>query len=349
MSLTILLIDDDEFLRKSTKEILISCGYDVVLAHDGTYGVEVAKKIRPDLILCDVEMPAMNGFDVYKKLSEDIRFIQTPFIFLSGKNTIEDIRKGMGLGADDYVTKPFKKKDLIEAIGIRCQKSDRLKAFYEYQDQGLATAIKHGDGLEKLFGITKDFKSDIYPKKSKIYDFGDQSSFLYFISSGQVKISKENNEGKELSVYVLGEGSFFGHQSVLDNTTQKESVSTLVPCEIIKIPKDNFLRLLRSDKTVSLSFIQFLNRQLERNENRLVSMAFDSVRKRTADVLIGLHKEKNNKDQINLSRDDLAALVGTAKETVIRCLSDFKKDGAIEIEGRGISVLSLDKLKKDHF
>ena len=349
MGLTILLIEDDQFIRESTKEILAKNSYDIVVAQDGLEGLKVAKRVHPDLIICDIEMPELDGFGVYEILSKDPRFLSTPFIFLSGHSSLDDIRKGMELGVDDYLTKPFKKEELINAIEVRCEKSNRLKTFYEYQDKGIETAIRYGDGLKTLFGITDNYKTAICPKKEKIYNVGEAPSFLYFVKEGQIKITRESNEGKEFSVHVLGEGCFFGHQSILDDSKYSESAVAISPSEITKIPKENFLKLLYSDKSVAAGFIQFLNRQNERNENRLVSLAYDSVRRRTADVLLELYNNKKSTDgQIKLGRDDLASMVGTAKETVIRCLSEFKKDGAIEIEPKGISIISIEKLKKTY-
>jgi len=126
---TVLLIDDDNDLRENTVDMLTLEGFDVVEATDGFEGLLKARDMFPDLILCDITMPELNGFEVLDELRQDSATAMIPFVFISSKADPEDIRTGITLGADDYVTKPFKRSDLINAVNARLERN----ADYQFQ------------------------------------------------------------------------------------------------------------------------------------------------------------------------------------------------------------------------
>ncbi|MFZ0491270.1 MAG: response regulator, partial [Salegentibacter sp.] len=115
----ILLIEDDVTVRENTAELLELSNYEVITASNGRLGVEKAKLNPPDIIVCDIMMPEMDGYGVLQELAKDEETDNIPFIFLSAKTEHKDIRKGMDLGADDYLTKPFEEEDLLSAIESR--------------------------------------------------------------------------------------------------------------------------------------------------------------------------------------------------------------------------------------
>jgi DNA-binding LytR/AlgR family response regulator len=123
----ILVIEDDRNIKQTIMDLLDAEGFEGHEASNGSEGVELAKKIIPDLIICDVIMPAKNGFEVIKELSNDCLTSLIPFIFLSAKAEKSDIREGMELGADDYLTKPFRVEELLRVINIRLKKSKALQ------------------------------------------------------------------------------------------------------------------------------------------------------------------------------------------------------------------------------
>src|SRR5690606_33233477 len=123
----ILFIEDDTVVRENTAELLELSDYEVVTAANGRSGLQLAKKEPPDLIICDIMMPELDGYVVLQALAEDPKTQQIPFIFLSAKTEHKDIRKGMDLGADDYLTKPFEEEELISAIESRLAKVSILK------------------------------------------------------------------------------------------------------------------------------------------------------------------------------------------------------------------------------
>lgn len=123
----ILVIDDDADIRECVVEIIENAGFKVFSAPDGDSGIKVAENISPDLILCDIAMPNLDGIEVIKRIMSDSRMNNIPFIFLTAKAELKDIREGMQLGADDYITKPFKASDLIKSIKSRLNRINTFK------------------------------------------------------------------------------------------------------------------------------------------------------------------------------------------------------------------------------
>jgi CheY-like chemotaxis protein len=119
----ILFIDDNASLLEEISEALKFEGYDVFCASSGTEGIQIARTNKPDLILCDIVMPGLDGFEVYQQLKNDISTSVIPFIFLTALAEHREIRKGMELGADDYLVKPILLKDLLKVVSTRLQKS----------------------------------------------------------------------------------------------------------------------------------------------------------------------------------------------------------------------------------
>ena len=138
--------------------------------------------------------------------------------------------------------------------------------------------------------------------------------------------------------------------SLLKEEQYSNSAGTLEDSEIYMLPKDDFFDLIYKNAEVSRKFIEMLSNNLLENEKQLVKLAYNSVRKRIAEALIKLSnkykKDDSQKFSMNLSREDLANLAGTATETVIRTLSDFKDNKLIEISGGSITILEYDKLAK---
>jgi DNA-binding NarL/FixJ family response regulator len=121
----ILIIEDEPEMRRNLATVLRLEKYLPLTAENGRVGVELAKKEQPDLILCDVMMPGLDGFGVLQALREDERLALVPFVFLTAKGEKEDLRSGMNFGADDYLTKPVGKADLLKAIEARLQRSEQ--------------------------------------------------------------------------------------------------------------------------------------------------------------------------------------------------------------------------------
>jgi DNA-binding NarL/FixJ family response regulator len=120
----ILVIEDEPEMRRNITVLLRYHEYETIEAEDGRKGVELARKEKPDLILCDVMMPGLDGYGVLQALQHDARLSLIPFIFLTAKGDKDDLRSGMNLGADDYITKPVANNDLVRAIEARLRRSE---------------------------------------------------------------------------------------------------------------------------------------------------------------------------------------------------------------------------------
>ena len=346
----ILLIEDNKDVRENTAEILKLANYNVLTAKNGKEGVEMAQKEKPDLIICDIMMPVLDGHGALHMLSKNEETASIPFIFLTAKAERSDFRKGMEMGADDYLTKPFDDVELLNAIESRLKKNNILKKEFSKNIEGINDFINQAKGIESLKKLSEERDVRIYKKKDDIYTEGSYPKGIYFISKGKVKIYKANEFGKELITELHKEGDFFGYLSLLQEEKHTSTATTLEDSQIYMIPKDDFFALIYKNSEVSKKFIEMLSNNLRETELQLVKLAYNSVRKRVAEALVKLSdkykKEGDTKFSMHVSREDLANIVGTATETVIRTLSDFKEDKLIEVAGGTITILNYDKLAR---
>jgi CRP-like cAMP-binding protein len=342
----ILLIEDNSEVRENTGEILSLAQYNVITAQNGKVGVELAQKENPDLIICDIMMPELDGYGVLHILSKRPETARIPFIFLTAKTEKTDIRKGMALGADDYLTKPFDDTDLLNAIETRLKKSSIQQKNYPSSAEGLDSFINDARQALNLQDLCKDKRTKHFKKKSDIFMEGDLPNNMYYIKSGSVKTYKTNLDGKELITNLYKSNDFFGFESLLENAPQKDSAIALEDSEIVIIPKHDFLTLLQSHRDVSNTFISLLCKKVAEKEEQLLNLAYNSVRQRTAEALLKMYNHQDSKESLSVPREDLAKMVGTAPESVIRVLSDFKDEGLIEIISGKVKILSAAKLEQ---
>ncbi|MEO1437884.1 MAG: response regulator [Bacteroidota bacterium] len=346
----ILLIEDNPDVRENTAEILDLSGYEVMTAENGREGVKIALQHLPDLIICDIMMPVMDGYGVLKILSKNTKTTGIPFIFLTAKAEKSDFRKGMSLGADDYITKPFDDTELIDAIETRLAKTEQLNNSFSSDGAGLSSFIDEARGHNALQELSENREIRRFRKKDFIYLEGDYPKKVYFLKSGKVKIYKTNDEGREFIVGLLKPGDFFGFLPLLKGGKHHESAVTLEDAEIALVPQKDFFALIYNNRDVSSRFIKILASDLEEKEDLLIQLAYNSVRKRVSDALIQLHDRFQENEQqeftIAILRDDLASIAGTAKETVIRTLSDFKEEGLIKVKGSKITITDLEGLQE---
>lgn len=192
-------------------------------------------------------------------------------------------------------------------------------------------------------------KSRLISAKQIIYVEGDDPTHLYYVIKGQVKTYKRFKDGRELSSNLYREGDFFGYESLCIGEVYTENAATLIPSDIIQIPKADFMEYLVNYQTVSKIFIGLLSGNVRDKGKQMLQLAYYSVRKRVAEALLQVAGKFGNgisdSCTIRISRDDLAALVGTASETVSRMLADFKDEKLIDKTGNAINILSLEKLR----
>ncbi len=340
----ILLIEDNQDVRENTAEILSLANYNVLVAENGKIGVELAQQEKPDLIVCDIMMPELDGYGVLHILSKKPETANIPFIFLTAKTEKTDIRKGMNLGADDYLTKPFDDTELLNAIETRLRRTKMFRQ-YDASPEGLDAFIKDAGHLLNLKDLGKDKKIKTFRKKMEIFAEGDSPAYVFLVKSGNVKVYKSHPDGKELITNLYKANDYFGFESILENSLYKESASAMEDSELIVIPKHDFLTLLHNNSEVSNIFISLLCKKVKEKEHQLLNLAYNSVRQRTAEALLKIFQLKDSDQKLSVSRDDLAKMVGTASESVIRVLSDFKDEGLIDIESGKIKILAPSKLE----
>lgn len=339
----ILIIEDNQEVRENLQEILELSGYSVFIAEDGKEGVEKAISGQPNLILCDVMMPKLDGFGVLNILSKRTETSSIPFIFLTAKAEKNDFRRGMNLGADDYITKPFFKDELLEVLETRLSKTERLQQKFDKTESGLKAFIDEAKGLESLKNLTFEKKLKFLKKREQLFEEGEYPRFLYFINEGKVKIFKTNEDGKEYIIDILSSGSFIGYTDLLKGLNHSDSAAAIEDSSISLIPRDDFFALVNTDRDVASQLFKMLADNVASKEEQLLHLAYNSVRKRVADALLLLFQKEN--EPIQILRDDLARIVGTAKESVIRMLTEFKEDGFIQIKNGVILVKDVEKLK----
>jgi len=344
----ILIIEDNNDVRENTAEILELAGYQVFTAPNGKRGVETARAERPDLVICDIMMPELDGYGVLHLLGKSPDTAAIPFIFLTAKAEKDDFRKGMNLGADDYLTKPFDDLALLDAVEMRLRKSG-LRGSAGPADAPPPPAGERR-GLEEFNRLLGEERKVLTAKKKhRIFTEGNFANSLYYVKDGKVKTFKTNKEGREFITGLHGEGDFIGYLELLENRNYTESAEALEDARLVVIQKPDFYDLIERNRDVAAKFIKLLSRNVIEHEDRLLKLAYNSVRKRVAEALLMLCERYQPDDPaaavLRVSREDLSGLAGASKETVIRTLSDFKDEKLIDITGKEIHILKFDKLK----
>lgn len=346
---TILLIEDNEEIRENAAEILSLGDYNVLTAPDGKEGIAIAQREKPDVIICDIMMPVLDGYGVIQLLQKNPATQNIPFIFLTAKAERAEMRKGMELGADDYITKPFTGTELLTAVESRLKKIELLKLELQPGINGFNTLMEASGSKDAMMDLAREHDVTKYKKKQVIYHEGGNPLRLYYLQKGKVKAYKSHEDGKELIVNLYNEGDFFGYIALLENTAYNETAEAMEECEIVLIPKQKFEYLVLNDREIMKKFIQLLANNVTDKEHKLLSLAYSSLRKRVADALVMLNKKYRRSETetfvIDMSRENLASIAGTVKESLIRTLSDFKDEKLIDIKGGDITILDEKKLE----
>jgi len=345
----ILLIEDNDDIRNNTAEILELSNYKVIVAENGKVGVEKALEYLPDLIICDIMMPVLDGYGVLHAVHKNDSIKNTPFIFLTAKSERNDFRRGMELGADDYITKPFSGTELLDAVDSRLKKFDLLKKELTPGLEGLEHLMKASFGKKDLRSLTEDRSVNKYKKRQIIYSEGNHPGRLYYVLKGKVKAYKRNEDGKELVTELFSAGDFFGYIALLEGTVYRDTVEAFEESELAIIPKEDFEELLNNNKEVAQKFIRLLANNVTAKENQLLGLAYNSLRKKVAEALVLLQKKYQQTNggvfSIDISRESLATIAGTATESVIRTLSDFRNEKLIDIKDGSITFINQKKLE----
>ena len=341
----ILIIEDNADIRENIAEILELAGYETLTAPNGKTGVEVAVEKQPDLIICDIMMPELDGFGVLHILNKREDTARIPFIFLTAKTERADMRKGMVMGADDFITKPFDDTELLDAIEARLKKQELIRKEYNPDAEGIKDFIKDVRDLFQYIEEKDLHKIRSFRKKNDVYQAGDYPHHLYYIQSGKIKTFRTNLDGKELITGIYAKGDFLGYEAILKDESFKDHAMALEDCEVLIIPREVFIQLVLANREIAHKFIELLSKKVDAKEEQLLHLAYNTVRQRTAEALLTLQEKLESPDHpLKISREDLSNMVGTATESVIRVISDFKEEGILESQSGKLIIKDRDKL-----
>lgn len=345
---SILIIEDDDVLRENTKEILELSNFRIFCAENGKQGIEKALEYLPDLILCDILMPVMDGYGVLEYLSNNSLTKNIPFLFISAKSDLSEIRLGMNLGADDYITKPFKEKELINAINKRINKFESIKKSYSKESKIISQNIRITslEDFKKLLQLKGDkFR---FQKRHTIYYEDDNANFVYLLERGIVKTVKIDYEGKELITALYKEGNFFGLTSFKSSSRYDETAVTLNNVLGYRFSSKDFREIINFNPELMLDIAEVLSNNLSNLKKHLLEMAYSSVLKKTTQTILKFAQNipENPQKITNITRNELAHIAGISTESFIRGLSQLRKKNFIEIDGRDIKILDFDQLER---
>lgn len=348
MQKKILVIEDNNDIRENTAEILSLAGYKTYTAENGKKGVEAAMRELPDIIICDIMMPELDGYGVLHLLRKNEETQHIPLIFLTAKTERGDYRKGMEMGADDYITKPFDEIELLNAVEVRLKKLELLNNKYPSSPNGFTQFLQDVKNSGIIKQLSEQYDVQHYDRKQTLYSQGNRPRFLYYLIKGKIKTFKSHEDGKEYITNLHNSGDFIGYTSILKDINFDDSASVLEDSEVMQIPKDEFLQMVHKDPEVAAKFIHIIAQNVKEKEERLMNLAYSSLRKRVAKALVDIVGRFGVKDKgtsIEVSREDLAQYIGTATESLIRTLSDFKSEKLIDIQMGKVIVHNVDKLK----
>lgn len=344
---SVLVIDDNADIRDNTAEILELAGYTSLTAENGKKGIETAVREKPDIIICDIMMPELDGYGVLHLLQKNPDTRDIPFIFLTAKTERSDLRKGMEMGADDYVTKPFEEIELLSAVEVRLKKREILSQKYATGASGITQFMKDVNDSGLIQKLTNQYDVIPYNKKQFLYQEGKRPRCLFYVVSGKVKGFRTHEDGKEYITDLFSQGDFIGYSPIIEDRNYEDSAVILEDAEILQLPREDFQKMIYNDISVAAKFIRLITQNVKEKEERLLNLAYSSLRKRIAKALVDIHNKFNAggpSKRIEISREDIAQYVGTATESLIRTLSDFKSEKLIEIKEGKIIVSHPDRL-----
>jgi CRP-like cAMP-binding protein len=224
-----------------------------------------------------------------------------------------------------------------------------LRETVERTDHGIQRFFSRAKAEKDFEKLSLDKEVRSYKAKDTIYNEGSDARWLYFIISGSVKTIQINDFGKELITHIYNTGDFFGYFPILRETPHTDSAVGLKECKLRLIPSNDFKLMLFNNRDFAAQFIKVLANDADDTEQKLIELAYSSVRRKVANALLSFTVKKDNQktesNVLSVSRDNLAAAAGTAKETLIRTLSDFKAEGLLEIDGKFITLLDRSRLE----
>ena len=339
----ILVIEDNHEMRENISEILELAGYEAVTAEDGIKGVQAARTEAPDLILCDIMMPNLDGFGVLKIKNQDEGIKDIPLIFLTAKAEKEDFRRGMNLGAEDYLMKPFEDSDLLQVIESKLAKYSRMGNGFRVKKLSSLIRFEEFKNLPQVKELIASTPAKEYGKKSILWTYEENIATHMWLEEGLVKESLDTVGFKEIIIDFVNEGNFIDN-SYLFKSAYRSRCETVESCKIKFIPRQKLETIIIQENMMQ-ALLEHCLSQYHDISRRLAVNSFGNVREKLAYHLIILH-HTFRESSIRLSREDLSSFCGMAKETLIRTLTELKDEGLIESDSKSLRVLNLKKLEQ---
>ena len=210
----ILVIEDDEYVRFSLNDLLEENNYSVTVVSNGREGIKAAGKILPDLIICDIMMPVLNGFDVLKALSQNIKTAVIPFIFLTALSDVKDMRAGMSSGANDYIVKPYDASVLLNSIETRLKKVKAFKTSFQKINHVIEVKEEHKHYDKNLLFLENSKNAEFFKIEEIAYvEARNVYSCVYTQNGKSIVIRRTLKQWEEM----LPEDFIRIHRSVIIN------------------------------------------------------------------------------------------------------------------------------------
>lgn len=203
---------------------------------------------------------------------------------------------------------------------------------------------------EELVRISACKTSRIIKKGEVLFEEGDHINGVFCISDGICKVSKMSSNGRDQIIHLVHKGDILGERSLINDEVANLKATAINDMEVCFIPREEIIKDLERNSEFSMNVLKDLANSLKGADNVIVDMAQKTVKQRLAEMLINLEEkfghDLDNILNIHLSREDIANIIGTATESAIRLLSEFKKDGVISLKGKNISLKDIPELKK---
>jgi DNA-binding response OmpR family regulator len=317
----ILIIEDNSDIRENTATILEMAGYEVFTAENGRAGIDEARRSKPDLVVCDVMMPELDGFGVLHIFRKDPKFQDVPFIFLTAKSERADYRKGMDLGADDFLSKPFAVMELLTSIEARLDKASAKRAVSIFSKE--INENDKIDWVQKLFSISQVRRFSA-KRKTNIIQEGSIAQQLVLVERGIAKAFSTHDSGKILITDLYFKGDIIGLSDLVVNKTSSISVEAVSDTELAVIPVQDLTDYISRHPKEAEFISHFACVELAQKQAKLLDMAYTPMRERVKNLMKSLEEklDANNLEEITsyFSREELAQMAGTATESLIRVL-----------------------------
>ncbi len=343
----ILIVDDNQDIRENIAELLVLANYEVSVADGGRQALQILEIETPDLIVCDIMMPDIDGYSLLNILAQKPSTARIPFVFLSAKSESEDVRKGMNLGADDYLTKPFEGSQLLETIKSRLSRSDNVATAHGIMNS--FDALKKIQKMDSITNLKTNHHKRLKMKSEFVFRESESCHSLFYLKKGLVRLYKSNTLGREVTTELVGPDTFFGFASLLSKNLHEESAEVLYNSELFVVPSEDFFGILNEDRDMMRFFLGLVAENLLEKNVKLLSILGNTAIKRTAEVLVEIY-EKTKSETVLLPRNKLSQVVGVANESGGRALKKLIQKGLISAEDYGkIEILNIVGLRNLKF